>query len=127
MTAALIEAFHRRVDEARATLGVSPSDDAAAVRRAYRRAVGDHPPDRDAEGFQRVRAAYERLGGLLAEADAILDAKQPHIAAPAFEVADEEPDHALVVHLVQTIITRLRLEDILDAEQLTEPGAPKST
>ena len=59
--------------------------------------------------------------------DAILDAKQPHIAAPAFELADDEPDHALVVHLVQAVITRLRLEDILDAEQLTEPGAHEST
>jgi len=127
MSAALIAAFHRRVDEARATLGVSPSDDAAAVRRAYRRAVGDHPPDRDPEGFQRVRAAYERLDGLLAEADAILDADQPHIAAPPCDVAEEEPDHALVVCLVQTIVTRLRIEDILDAEQLTDPGAHEST
>jgi hypothetical protein len=31
------------------------------LRRAYLRAVKAHSPERDPEGFQRVRAAYELL------------------------------------------------------------------
>lgn len=41
--------------------------DAAAVKRAYFAALTRHPPHQDAEGFQRVRGAYEALsspGGL---------------------------------------------------------------
>ncbi|HVG59888.1 MAG TPA: J domain-containing protein [Hyalangium sp.] len=52
-----------------AVLGLAPTLDAAAVKRAYFAALARHPPHQDAEGFQRVRAAYEALsssGGLAA-------------------------------------------------------------
>lgn len=42
-------------------LGVEPDADADAVRKAYLRAVRRHPPERDPEGFSRVRRAYELL------------------------------------------------------------------
>jgi curved DNA-binding protein CbpA len=51
-------------------LGLAPTLDAAAVKRAYFDALARHPPHRDAEGFQRVRGAYEALSspGALAAA-----------------------------------------------------------
>jgi hypothetical protein len=40
-------------------LGINASVDARAARRAYMRAVKAHPPERDPDGFRRVREAYE--------------------------------------------------------------------
>jgi len=53
-----------------AVLGLSPTLDAVAVKRAYFAALARHPPHQDAEGFQRVRGAYEALSspGALAAA-----------------------------------------------------------
>ncbi len=45
--------------EARSLLAVTARDDAKAVRRAYLRKVKQHKPERDPDGFQRVREAYE--------------------------------------------------------------------
>ncbi len=42
-------------------LGVDVQADEAAVRDAYRAALRFHPPERDPEGFKRLRAAYEAL------------------------------------------------------------------
>lgn len=42
-------------------LGMAASRDLAAVKRAYFDALKRHPPHADAEGFRRVRAAYEEL------------------------------------------------------------------
>ena len=42
-------------------LGLDPTDDAEAVKRAYRARLKVVGPDRDPEGFQRLRAAYEAV------------------------------------------------------------------
>ncbi len=42
-------------------LGVEETADDEAVRAAYLRALRTSPPDRDPEGFRRIRAAYEAL------------------------------------------------------------------
>lgn len=49
--------------EALAELGLPPSADVAAVKRAYRRLVRDHHPDvgGDPAAFQRLQGAYEAL------------------------------------------------------------------
>lgn len=44
-----------------AVLGLDDTADDAAVRAAYLQAIRTSPPDRDPEGFQRIRAAYEAL------------------------------------------------------------------
>lgn len=52
-----------------ATLGIAPTLDAAAVKRAYFQQLALHPPHRDPQGFQRLRSDYEALqqpGGLAA-------------------------------------------------------------
>ena len=57
------EAGRVSVDQACALLGVAPDADPETLRRAYLRAVKLTPPERDPEGFMRVRAAYELLRG----------------------------------------------------------------
>lgn len=44
-----------------AVLGIEATADDAAVRAAYLAAVRRSPPDRDPEGFRRVREAYEAV------------------------------------------------------------------
>ena len=44
-----------------AVLGVDDTADDATVRAAYVAAIRRHPPDRDADGFRRVREAYEAI------------------------------------------------------------------
>jgi curved DNA-binding protein CbpA len=55
-----------------AVLGLAPTLDTAAVKRAYFAALTRHPPHQDAEGFQRVRGAYEALSSPRALAAAYL-------------------------------------------------------
>lgn len=42
-------------------LGVEETADDATVRQAYLAAVRAHPPDRDPEGFRRIREAYDAI------------------------------------------------------------------
>ena len=42
-------------------LGVGPDASPSQVRLAYHRQVREHPPERDPEGFKRIREAYETL------------------------------------------------------------------
>jgi len=69
-------------DDPFAVLGVAPDADEATVRAAYRRAVREHPPDRDPAGFERVRAAYERVRDPVALAYSLLDPPPPSFPPP---------------------------------------------
>ena len=42
-------------------LGVSPRSTPSEIRGAYFALVRAHPPERDPEGFKRIRAAYDQL------------------------------------------------------------------
>jgi len=44
-----------------AVLGIEADADEEAVRAAYLQKVKEHPPDRNAEAFERVRDAYASL------------------------------------------------------------------
>jgi hypothetical protein len=68
--------------EARAVLGVTAEDDAAAVKRAYRKLALAHPPDTDPEGFRRVREAYELLAMPADRVREMLLARQPWVEPP---------------------------------------------
>jgi len=48
-------------DDPYAVLGVSPEATPSEVRAAYFAKVRLHSPERDPEGFKRLRAAYEQL------------------------------------------------------------------
>jgi len=56
------------------TLGVERGASEAEIKQAYFALVRQHPPERDPEGFKRIRAAYEKLraGGERAETDLLL-------------------------------------------------------
>lgn len=62
---ALIHAPHE-------VLGVEPSASTEQVRAAYLALVRQHPPDRDADRFREIHAAYEQLNDPLMQARAIL-------------------------------------------------------
>jgi hypothetical protein len=47
------------LEHARSLLGVDASADAETIRRAYLRAIKKTKPERDPEGFQKIREAYE--------------------------------------------------------------------
>lgn len=42
-------------------LGIERQATEAEIKRAYFTLVRQHPPERDPEGFKRIRAAYEKL------------------------------------------------------------------
>jgi curved DNA-binding protein CbpA len=44
-----------------AVLGVEETASDEAIREAYMAAIRTSPPDRDPEGFRRIREAYEQL------------------------------------------------------------------
>ena len=44
-----------------AVLGLGPEASADEIKKAYFALVRAHPPERDPEGFRRIRAAYDRL------------------------------------------------------------------
>lgn len=48
-------------DTALEVLGLEPGADAKAIKRAYHKRIKKTKPDRDPEGFRRLREAYERL------------------------------------------------------------------
>lgn len=98
------------VPDARKVLDLDGPFDDKDLRRAYMRAVKRHPPEKDPDGFQVVRLAYERLQPLagLSDSDpraillATIDEKRhlvrltdepPPVTPEAFtEEASTEPD-----------------------------------
>jgi curved DNA-binding protein CbpA len=62
-------------------LGISRNATEEDIRTAYFARVREHPPEKDAEGFRRIRSAYERLksGSARLEAD-------------VFSIVDDEAD-----------------------------------
>ena len=50
-------------------LGIAEDADDAAIRQAYLRCVKDHPPSRDPETAEQIRAAYEQLKDPLKRAE----------------------------------------------------------
>ncbi|MGH9751358.1 MAG: J domain-containing protein [Blastocatellia bacterium] len=55
-------------------LGVERTASESEIKQAYFALVREHPPERDPEGFKRIRVAYEKLraGGERAETDLFL-------------------------------------------------------
>ena len=75
-------------------LGVERTASESEIKQAYFALVREHPPERDPEGFKRIRAAYEKLRAgservetdlfLIEETDAAMtaDKLQRHGAEP---------------------------------------------
>jgi hypothetical protein len=104
----------QRFREAREVLGVQADAGPEAVKRAYRRAVAAHPPDRDAAEFRRIRAAYELLQDPIAAARDLLNRPVPDIDPPDLPNLPEPPlPHALAVELFRLVVARLPAEVFL--------------
>ncbi len=77
------------LERLRRVLGVSAGAGEPEIRTAYLQKVKDHPPDRDAATFQRVREAYETLRDPRRKGELLLDAVDP--GAPFVSLLEEHP------------------------------------
>lgn len=103
-------------------LGVERTATEAEIKQAYFALVREHPPERDPEGFKRIRAAYEKLraGTERAQTNLLLIDEQPL----TLEV-ETLKRHAVVPRLTpeQVAADLLALEAILLLEELRSPTA----
>ena len=75
-------------------LGITREASEAEIKRAYFSLVREHPPERDPEGFKRVRVAYEKLRTVnqRAETDLFLVEDQPlTLDVSSVQQTDAEP------------------------------------
>lgn len=78
--------------EARSVLGLSPTEvDVGAIKKAYRRAVAEHPPDTDPDAFRKIRDAYEMLKDPWSRTEELLAQPLPEAPPPT---PPEEPARA---------------------------------
>jgi hypothetical protein len=118
----------RPFTQARAVLGVSDADDAAAVKRAYRRLALAHPPDTDPEGFRRVRAAYELLTEPSTRVREMLLQRHPAVDPPPPPAAAEAaPPAALPVVLLRLAAARVDAAALLESAASTSTNGPAPT
>lgn len=71
-----------RYEDAFEALGLAAGSSAREIKRAYRARVAAHPPDRDPEGFRRVREAYELVSQPEVAIGALLEPDTP-VPAPS--------------------------------------------
>lgn len=105
--------LHDLFAEARQTLG-DPGEGEAALKRAYRRAVLAHPPDREPEAFRAIRDAYELLLDPLGHAIELLRSEVPFVRPPlAPPPAAATGPAALADALLRLATTRVDAEALL--------------
>lgn len=117
-------------NEARRVLGLEPQDGPDSIKRAYRRAVLEHPPDLDPDAFQRVREAYELLTNPMERARDMLLRPLPFVAAPRVELPKEEVrPRDLMMLILRKVVGQLspdQVRAILEPNE-TRPRAKKGT
>jgi curved DNA-binding protein CbpA len=107
-----------RADNPYQLLGIEREASEAEIKRAYFSKVREHPPERDPEGFKRIRAAYEQLkaGKERAETDLFLIDEPPRAQAlSSLRRADVEPPPLTRETIVADL---LALEAVLLLEEL---------
>jgi curved DNA-binding protein CbpA len=114
-TGATPDSFAGRVLGAcRRALGVEADEsDPAHVKRAYRDALRRHPPDRDAEGFRRVRAAYETLSDPRQALERALLSESPLVDPPLAPEAPKALPGTAALALLRAVVARLPAEELL--------------
>lgn len=100
-------------------LGMAPTRDLTAVKRAWMQAAKRHPPNSDPTGFQRVRGAYEALSTPERLHAAYLAVPFDPTAAHAELLVE---DQALLAEL-QAALTAERAERARQAQILQNPKA----
>lgn len=89
-----------RPEDPYAVLGIGRRAGEAEIRRAYFEQVRLHPPEREAEKFQEIRAAYEQLRTPEARTRTGLSLLQPPPAPPRRRV----PQCDLEVHAEDVVM-----------------------
>jgi hypothetical protein len=114
--------------QALAELGLEAPASTEAIRRAYLRSVRKHPPERDPEGFRRVRQAYELLrdrpwlwGGTL-ESDAA--GSDPVPAASALSASAEPATDVVPTPAQEPSSVEREHESAFFVVPKDEPAAP---
>jgi hypothetical protein len=111
--------------EAREILGVGVDCDAAAIKRAWRKAAAESPPDRDPERFRQVRQAYELLTDPMDRAVHMLSHPVPFVPPPALpEPPAAASRHSFVVQLLRSIVGRLPIDDLRPPERSARGSQP---
>ncbi|MBI4819029.1 MAG: DnaJ domain-containing protein [Deltaproteobacteria bacterium] len=97
-----------RFEHAREALGVQPGASASEIKAAYRRMIARFPPDRDAERFGAIRAAYELLADPIDAAEHLLVTPIPFV--DPFEFPEIPKLGALTRRVLEDAIGRLPAE-----------------
>lgn len=99
----------------------------AEIKRAYFQLVRQHPPERDPEGFKRIRSAYEKLKNSAQRAGTDLFTIEDGPAAmdhSSLHKPDADPPPITVEGMIRDLIW---LEALLMLEELQSPSAEKPT
>src|SRR6267142_1452430 len=93
-------------------LGIEPTEDVRAIKRAYGRLLQTHRPDEDQAAFERLRQAYEYA----------LAQVQPRPETPSFAPLRRlDEDRLEPTHILD--FEPLPPDDILEPEPAPEPVA----
>jgi curved DNA-binding protein CbpA len=109
----------RILRESRQLLGLDCCElEPARIKQAYRTALRQHPPDRDPDGFRRVRRAYETLSNPWPALERGLLAESPYVDAPAPPAPPQAERGAAALALLRAAASRIPAEALL-----AEPAA----
>ena len=97
------------------SLGLEPGSDLKTVKRAYRRKVSLHPPDRDPEGFRSVREAFELISNPYSRVDTLLYSEVPLVPPPELPEDEEKRADPVQFHrlLLKRAVQELDVEDLI--------------
>jgi hypothetical protein len=104
-----------RVRAACDTLGldIEAQEDEAMLRRSYRAALRAHPPDRDPDGFRRIREAYELLRAPVGASRALLATQRPLVPPPQALPVEPYSPGSTAVALLRLAVMRLSVDELV--------------
>src|SRR4051794_148407 len=111
-----------RADNPYQVLGIERDAGEAEIKRAYFSMVREHPPERDPEGFKRIRAAYEQLKASKDRAETdlfLIDEPSPAQILSALRPTAAEPPPITREMILADL---LALEAVFLLEELRSPA-----
>jgi hypothetical protein len=120
-------------DEALKALGIVENGDEPVtqgeVRKAYVAGIKRHRPEKDPEGFQRIREAYERaLEGLAKPGEGLAVVSEVHASEPVAPLSAEQLRSAAAIEAIYQTLDRAKDDDarilLLTRAIKEHPGEP---